>query len=122
MKSLVAVVSDTVPDSCLFKSCSKGKCTLSVSITRVKRVLVNLDCHDLHIPHDRKRCDYVFVGEKNTKAWVAPIELKSGRFDAAEVVDQLQGGAKTMETWLPDDSAFQFVPVLAHGRDLRIKQ
>ena len=122
MKGLVAVVSDTVPDRCRFNSCSKEGCTLSVSIARVKRVLVDLDCHDLHIPDDRKRCDYVFVGEKNTKAWVAPIELKSGRFDAAEVVDQLQGGAETVEAWLPDDSAFQFVPVLAHGRDLRIRQ
>ena len=122
MKGLVTVVSAAVPDWCRSDSCSKEGCTLSVRIARVKRVLVDLDCPDLHIPHGLKRCDYVFVGEKNTKAWVAPIELKSGRFDAAEVVAQLQGGAETVEAWLPDDSAFQFVPVLAHGRDLRIKQ
>lgn len=122
MKGLVATVSDAVPDGCRSNSCDKEGCTLSVHIAKVKRVLVDLDCPDLHIPHGRKRCDYVFVGEKNTKAWVAPIELKSGRFDAAEVIAQLQGGAETVEAWLPDDGAFQFVPVLAHGRDLRIKQ
>lgn len=124
MKGLVAAVSDAVPNGCRSNSCSKEGCTLSVGIAKVKRVLVDFDCPDLHIPHGRKRCDYVFVGEKRTEAWVAPIELKSGRFDAAEVVAQLQGGAETVEErkWLPDDGAFQFVPVLAHGRDLRIKQ
>ena len=122
MKGLVAAVSDAVPGGCRSNSCSKEGCTLSVGIAKVKRILVDLDCPDLHIPPDLKRCDYVFVGEKNTKAWVAPIELKSGRFDAAKVIDQLQGGAETVKAWLPDDSAFQFVPVLAHGRDLRIKQ
>ena len=122
MKGLVATVSDAVPDRCHSDSCSKEGCTLSVGIAKVKRVLVDLDCRELHIPHDRKRCDYVFVGEKNTKAWVAPIELKSGRFDAAEVVAQLQGGAETVETWLPDDDAFQFVPVLAHGGAIHRRQ
>lgn len=129
MKGLVAAVSDAVPGGCRSDSCDKEGCTLSVGIAKVKRILVDLDCPDLHIPPDLKRCDYVFVGEKNTKAkntkaWVAPIELKSGRFDAAKVIDQLQGGAETVEEkkWLPDDGAFQFVPVLAHGRDLRIKQ
>ena len=124
MKGLVATVSNAVPDRCRSNSCSKEGCTLSVRIAKVKRVLVDLDCPDLHIPHGRKRCDYVFVGKKRTEAWVAPIELKSGRFHAAEVIAQLQGGAETVEEkkWLPDDSAFQFVPVLAHGRDLRIKQ
>ena len=122
MKGLVATVSDAVPDRCHSKSCDKERCKLSVRIAKVEWVLVDLDCRELHIPRSRKRCDYVFVGEKRTKAWVAPIELKSGRFDAAEVVAQLQGGAETVEAWLPDDSAFQFVPVLAHGRDLRIKQ
>lgn len=122
MKGLVATVSNAVPDRCRSNSCDKERCKLSVRTAADRRVLIDLDCEELHIPRGRKRCDYVFVGEKNTKAWVAPIELKSGRFDAAEVVAQLQGGAETVEAWLPDDSAFQFVPVLAHGRDLRIKQ
>ena len=122
MKGLVAAVSDAVPDGCRSKYCDKECCKLSVGIAKVKWVLVDLDCEEIHIPRGRKRCDYVFVGEKRTKAWVALIELKSGRFHAAEVIDQLQGGAETVEAWLPDNSAFQFVPVLAHGRDLRIKQ
>lgn len=124
MKGLVAAVSDAVPDRCRSDSCSKAGCTLSVRTAAVRRVLVDLDCPDLRIPLDRKRCDYIFVGEKNTKAWVAPIELKSGRFDAAEVIDQLQGGAETVEekAWLPEDSAFQFVPVLAHGGAIHRRQ
>ena len=122
MKGLVAAVSDAVPGGCRSNSCSKEGCTLSVGIAKVKRILVDLDCPDLHIPPDLKRCDYVFVGEKNTKAWVAPIELKSGRFDAAKVIDQLQGGAETVKAWLPNDSAFQFVPVLAHGGAIHRQQ
>lgn len=124
MKGLVAAVSDAVPDRCRPNSCDKEGCKLSVRIAKVKWVLVDLDCEELHIPHGRKRCDYVFVGEKRTKAWVAPIELKSGRFHAAEVIDQLQGGAETVEekAWLPDDGAFQFVPVLAHGGVIHRRQ
>lgn len=46
---------------------------------------------------------------------MVPIELKSGRFNAADVIDQLQGGADVADGRLSQEARFQFVPLLAHG-------
>ena len=62
--------------------------------------------------------DLLFVGEDGKDAWVAPIELKSGRFHADEVKDQLQKGADLADKWLPTNAAFRFVPVVAHGKGI----
>ncbi len=80
------------------------------------RVVVDLDCDRLNIAQTGKRCDYLFVGEEKGVAYVAPIELKSGGFVSSSVLDQLQGGADIVASWLPPDSAFRFVPILAHGK------
>ena len=47
-----------------------------------------MDCDALKIPRQQKRCDYLFIGEEETATWIAPIELKSGRLRATEVLDQ----------------------------------
>jgi hypothetical protein len=80
-------------------------------------VVVDLDCEPLGLL-EQKRCDLLFVGEDDDEAWVAPIELKSGRFTGYQVVKQLQGGAEAADGWLPAGSTFRFVPVLAHGREV----
>lgn len=89
------------------------------------RVIVDMDCDDIGIPPDQKRCDYLFVGEDKAAVWVVPIELKRGALRGREVVEQLQGGVHAADRWLPAGSAFRFVPVLAYGNgihrtDLRI--
>lgn len=38
-------------------------------------LIVDLDCATLPIQEDQKRCDYLFIGEEDNTAWVAPIEL-----------------------------------------------
>ena len=40
-------------------------------------VTVDMDCSTLSLTE--KRCDLLFVGEDGNNAWVAPIELKSGK-------------------------------------------
>ena len=77
-----------------------------------------MDCAALPIPDDRKRCDYLFVGEGGDATLVAPIELKSGRFSVSAVLEQLDGGVKVADQWLPQGSSFRFVPVLAHGKPI----
>ena len=59
------------------------------------------------------------VGEEEDDVWVVAMELKSGRFKAADAARQLQGGAEVIDSWLPWNSSFRFVPVLAHGRTVR---
>lgn len=113
----VSAVSDKAhPDChCHQQTCHKKNCSISMQGGPTPRVIVDLDCRTLEIPRDRKLCDYLFVGEENNTAWVAPIELKGGRFKADEVVEQLQGGANVANTWLPSGNSFKFVPVLVHG-------
>ena len=75
-----------------------------------------MDCKKLGI--QGSRCDYLFVGEHRDRAWVVPIELKSGKVRASEVRDQLQGGARFAQTLLAAEDHFNFVPVLAHGKSI----
>lgn len=118
MDGVVEAVSNAISKRCHTHDCNKDGCSVSVrtAASKKKMVIIDLDCTELQIPRDRKRCDYVFIGEKNGKTWVVPIELKSGGFDPADVVDQLQGGADKAETWLPPEVHFLFIPVLAHGK------
>ena len=115
MSGVVEAVSHAVPDPCRVDACNKDGCSVSVRTAAPRKIIVDLDCEALRIPPDRKRCDYLFFGEKHTKRWVAPIELKSGRFNAADVIDQLQGGADVADGWLPQEARFQLVPLLVHG-------
>lgn len=118
MDGLVEAVFNATSKHCHTYDCNKDGCSISVktAVPKNNRVIIDLDRAELQIPRDRKRCDYVFIGEKNRKTWIVPIELKSGRFDPAEVVDQLQAGADKAKTWLPPKVHFLFIPVLAHGK------
>ena len=79
-------------------------------------IVVDLDCGDLQPALcSERRCDYLFIGKEGKASWVSPVEMKSGGFKAAEVIDQLQGGASAADALLPGGMPFQFVPVLAHG-------
>lgn len=115
MNGIVEAVSGVVPDPCRVHACNKDGCSISVRTAADRKAVVDLDCQALHIPQRQKRCDYLFFGEKGTRSWVVPIELKSGSFDAADVIDQLQGGADQADAWLPQEARSQLVPLLAHG-------
>lgn len=95
---------------------------MSLADVPTEHVLVDLDCESLQSRYQRKRCDYLFVGEEAETVRVVPIELKSGGFKAADVAEQLRGGAALAAAWLPDDSAFSFVPVLAHGKRIHRRE
>lgn len=115
MDGVIEAVSNKVADSCRVHDCNKDGCSISVRTATPRHVVIDLDCSALRIPRDRKRCDYVFIGEKNRKNWIVPIELKRGVFDTADVVDQLQGGADEADAWIPPEVRFLFVPVLVYG-------
>ena len=79
------------------------------------RAIIDMDCEAIVEP-GRKRCDYLLIGADDTATYVAPIELKSGRFTGRTVVEQLQAGAHIADRWLPPSGSFRFVPTLAHRR------
>ena len=118
MSGTVAAVANRVPACCQANRCNKDGCGVDLKGTPKTRVFVDMDCDALKIPDRRKRCDYLFIGEEGLTTWVAPIELKSGGLKATEVLGQLEGGAGLADGWLPQGIAFQFVPILAHGKTI----
>ena len=116
MNGTVTAIANRVPGCCHATRCNKDGCQIDLKGAPRTRLLVDMDCAALEIPNQQKRCDYFFVGEDRSATWVAPIELKSGRFKATEVLDQLEGGVRAFEPWLPQGISFQLVPVLAHGK------
>ena len=118
MSGTVAAIVRIVPDSCCTTHCDKDKCRVDLAAAPPVRVIVDMDCNTLPIPAAEKRCDYLFVGEDHNETWVAPIELKSGRFSVSAVLEQLEGGTRMANMWLPQGVTLQFAPVLAHGKKI----
>ena len=118
MSGTVASIARIIPDSCRTTHCNKDKCRVDLAGAPPVRVIVDMDCNDLPIPAAEKRCDYLFIGEERNATWVAPIELKSGRLSVSEVSEQLEGGTRMANMWLPQGVTLQFAPVLAHGKKI----
>ena len=112
MSGSVDTVIKIVPAICQAKHCDKDGCRVDLTGATQVRVIVDLDCGSLSIPNARKRCDYLFVGEEGNTTCVVPIELKSGRFSASKILEQLKGGSNLADTWLPQGISLQFFPDL----------
>ena len=123
MKSLALVkeVVGKVPAHCRVSRCEGNGCEVRLEgmPSRPDRLTIDLDCQALGISN-KKRCDYLFIGQADATTYVALIELKSGKVDSAtDVAKQLQGGADLAAELLPSNASFQFRPVLAHGKSIR---
>ena len=118
MSGTVAEIARIIPNSCRTTRCNKDGCRVDLAGAPPVRILVDMDCNALPIPAAEKRCDYLFVGEERNATWVAPIELKSGRLSVSAVLEQLAGGTRMANMWLPQGVALQFTPVLAHGKKI----
>lgn len=119
MSGTIATIAKNVPDCCCACSCNKDGCRVDLAGSSKARVVVDMDCDSLPIPRSQRRCDYLFVGQEDNAIRVAPIEMKTGRLSANEVLEQLKGGALTADKWLPEKVEFQFVPILAHAKKIR---
>ena len=116
MSGTVAEIARIVPDSCRTTHCDKDKCRVDLDEAPQVRIIVDMDCNALPISSAGKRCDYLFVGEDRNVTWVAPIELKSGRLSVSAVLEQLEGGIRMANMWLPQGISFQLAPILAYGK------
>ena len=119
--ALVKEIAGKVPAHCRVSRCEGNGCEVRLEGMpfRPDRLTIDLDCKELGIS-DKKRCDYLFVGQTDATTYVALIELKSGKVDSATgVAKQLQGGANLVAAkLLPPNVSFQFRPVLAHGKGM----
>lgn len=75
---------------------------------------MNLDCKELNINPAMRRCDFVLASGDEQ---IAPIELKSGDVELAEVAGQLMGGAQIADQRLLPDASLRvrFRPVVVYG-------
>ena len=98
------------------KSCSRDRCRVSLEDVPRDRIVVDADkAFETH-GHRGKRCDFIlFVLGHGRKLVAAPIELKSGRVDVSDALEQLQEGATFAERFAPDVSGAVCRPILFHG-------
>ena len=114
MSEAIEAIRQQVPAECIAQRCRKKGCSVAMKGVPNAHVVVDFDCKALPAAAG-KRCDYLFLAQQGTTTWVAPIELKSGKFSPGSVAEQLQDGADMADGWLPPMQRFRFVPVVAHG-------
>ena len=117
MSEAIEAIRQQVPAECIAQRCRKEGCSVAMKGVPNAHVVVDFDCKALPAAAG-KRCDYLFLAQQGTTTWVAPIELKRGKFSPGSVAEQLQDGADMAGGWLPPMQRFRFVPVVAHGRGI----
>ena len=112
--TLVPAVRSQLSAGCITNRIKKRRCSLNMDRMPPNRLIVDLDKPRAPIGVHQLRCDYLFFAEVvNGKDWVAPIELKSGGFNATKVEGQLQSGARAIEHLIPAKSTVHFIPIVA---------
>ena len=122
MNDLVRTFRKRAPRNCQTRTYTRDRCSIRMAGMPRDHVTIDMDCPDLPLSSNSKRCDFLFVGKNDSDAWVAPIELKSGGFRTMSVAAQLQVGADLADCWLPAKANFRFVPVVAHGQGIHREQ
>ena len=119
MTGLVETVLARVNEACLVSGAlKKSGCKISKAGAPEPRLIIDLDKPGSLCGSDQTRCDYLYFAESQTEHesdWIMPLELKSDRLDADEVVNQLQAGARAAEGLVPADVQVRFLPVAAAG-------
>ena len=118
MADIVKTLGDQLPVECQATKCSGAGCSLKLNNLPKPYVLIDMDCKELEHPTGN-RCDFIFISGEDVinkkDAWIVPIELKSGRLDASQVIKQLQSGSNFAASIMPQNVRVQFIPIAAHG-------
>ncbi|MCY3824906.1 MAG: hypothetical protein OXG62_13685 [Nitrospinae bacterium] len=116
MTELLDAVRAKVSPDCLTQRCRRPGCGISLKGAPQQRVIIDFDKPDSPLGERDTRCDFLFVADdSNGPGWVAPLELKGGRVDVSEAIEQLQAGARVAEALVSQDLKVNFRPVLASG-------
>ena len=114
-----AITNNTDPD-CHARRCRNSGCSLSLSGLPRTRILIDLEHDASPVPRNEPHCDFLLVANNGENSeWVAPIELTTGRADAAKFIRQLTAGAAIADGLLPGNVAINFRPVAAYGGQMR---
>ena len=111
MSALVDTVRARTPKRCQAKGCKKEGVSAKLDKLPRERILVDLDCGELKIKPEMQRCDFILACGEHL---IAPIELKRGDVELAQVARQLKGGILIASEWLAQNDSLQvrFRPVV----------
>ena len=113
--SLVRTVRDQVSEECLVSRCRKNGCSISLREVPPARLIIDCDHQDAPLDRNRKHCDYLFFADATDGAdWIVPMEFKGGQVKVGTIVRQLQAGARTIESLVPQNKEFRFRPTAVH--------
>ncbi len=116
MSGLVQRVRANLDGRCIATRIRKQGCSVSLDGAPAPRVIVDFDKLGSPLGPSDQRCDYLFVADAADRdGWVAPLELKRGRFHAGEFVRQLQAGATAAEKLVPRSAKVRFRPIAVVG-------
>lgn len=127
MRKTIRNIADKICRHCCVQYIDKDKCKVHLEGAPSERVIVDMDCKELKLPSEQKRCDYLFFGGECGVIIVAPIELKGGKVESlSAVVEQLEGGAKLASELLPRnlprDISIRFTPILVRKRNKKFSK
>ncbi len=116
MTGLLPAVRSRVDQSCIVSRCNKGGCSVSLGRDSRNRLVIDCDVPGSPFGPNQTKCDYlVFEEAPNQPGRAIPIELKSGRIRARDVIEQLQAGAAAAEKLIPRQVDVRLFPLLAFG-------
>ena len=99
------------------KSCSRDGCRVYLHDVPRERVIVDADKAFRAHGRQGKHCDFiVFLPGTDGRLFAAPIELKSGKVDVSDAVQQLQEGSTFAERFVTQEPEVVCRPILFHGR------
>ena len=76
-------------------------------------LLIKMDCDGLEIENGDGKCDFIFISDDGD--WVVALELKRGKPDASDIVEQLRAGARFADRIVPRDATVRFLPLAVYG-------
>ena len=120
MSQFLDEVKSRVPPSCQVQRCKKAGCSIDLrGMDPQVRVIVDMDCRELGIPGDQKRCDYVVFSSYERIKWVIPMEMKRGKL-AESVTEQIQAGVDFADKeFIPEGSRIKLQPLCVVGGGCR---
>ena len=116
MTGLLSIIRSQIDQSCMVSRCSKDGCSVSLGRDNINRLVIDCDGPGSPFGPNQTKCDYLVIEEAQHQPGRAiPIELKSGRIRARDVIEQLQAGAAAVEDLFPRQIEVRLFPLLAFG-------
>ena len=104
--SLSDKVKTNINPQCICRNkLNKFGCNVSLKDVSDPKLVVDFDKPGAPLGENDKRCDYLVVADSKDGSWVSVLELKKGKLDASQVVEQLRAGTRATENLIPSNEA-----------------